>query len=47
MVLMHIDLNVNSLPIAAAGAEGVGVDYGVYRLQPHDRHVRRDAGRAR
>jgi hypothetical protein len=29
MVLMHIDLNVNSLPIAAAGA-GVGVDYGIY-----------------
>jgi len=29
MVTMHIDLNVNSLPIAAAGA-GVGVDYGIY-----------------
>jgi predicted RND superfamily exporter protein len=29
MVIMHIDLNVNSLPIAAAGA-GVGVDYGIY-----------------
>jgi len=29
MVVMHIDLNVNSLPIAAAGA-GVGVDYGIY-----------------
>ena len=31
MVLMHIDLNVNSLPIAAAGA-GVGVDYGMYHF---------------
>jgi hypothetical protein len=31
MVLMHIDLNVNSLPIAAAGA-GVGVDYGIYHF---------------
>ena len=31
MVLMHIDLNVNSLPIAAAGA-GVGVDYGMYHM---------------
>lgn len=29
MVGLHIDLNVNSLPIAAAGA-GVGVDYGIY-----------------
>jgi predicted RND superfamily exporter protein len=29
MVLWGIDLNVNSLPIAAAGA-GVGVDYGIY-----------------
>ncbi len=29
MVIMNIDLNVNSLPIAAAGA-GVGVDYGIY-----------------
>ena len=31
MVLMQIDLNVNSLPIAAAGA-GVGVDYGIYHF---------------
>jgi predicted RND superfamily exporter protein len=31
MVLMRIDLNVNSLPIAAAGA-GVGVDYGIYHF---------------
>ena len=31
MVVMHIDLNVNSLPIAAAGA-GVGVDYGIYHF---------------
>ncbi len=31
MVIMHIDLNVNSLPIAAAGA-GVGVDYGIYHF---------------
>jgi len=31
MVLWHIDLNVNSLPIAAAGA-GVGVDYGIYHF---------------
>jgi uncharacterized protein len=31
MVLTHIDLNVNSLPIAAAGA-GVGVDYGIYHF---------------
>ncbi len=31
MVLMHIDMNVNSLPIAAAGA-GVGVDYGIYHF---------------
>jgi predicted RND superfamily exporter protein len=31
MVLMKIDLNVNSLPIAAAGA-GVGVDYGIYHF---------------
>ncbi len=31
MVWMHIDLNVNSLPIAAAGA-GVGVDYGIYHF---------------
>lgn len=31
MVVMKIDLNVNSLPIAAAGA-GVGVDYGIYHF---------------
>jgi len=31
MVLFNIDLNVNSLPIAAAGA-GVGVDYGIYHF---------------
>ena len=31
MVIYHIDLNVNSLPIAAAGA-GVGVDYGIYHF---------------
>ena len=31
MVLWHIDMNVNSLPIAAAGA-GVGVDYGIYHF---------------
>ena len=31
MYLMNIDLNVNSLPVAAAGA-GVGVDYGIYHF---------------
>ncbi len=31
MVMMKIDMNVNSLPIAAAGA-GVGVDYGIYHF---------------
>jgi len=31
MVWFHIDLNVNSLPVAAAGA-GVGVDYGIYHF---------------
>jgi uncharacterized protein len=31
MYIWHIDLNVNSLPIAAAGA-GVGVDYGIYHF---------------
>ena len=31
MVIWHIDMNVNSLPIAAAGA-GVGVDYGIYHF---------------
>jgi predicted RND superfamily exporter protein len=31
MYVWHIDLNVNSLPIAAAGA-GVGVDYGIYHF---------------
>jgi len=31
MYLWQIDLNVNSLPIAAAGA-GVGVDYGIYHF---------------
>jgi predicted RND superfamily exporter protein len=31
MWLMHIDLNVNSLPVAAVGA-GVGVDYGIYHF---------------
>ena len=31
MVLLHVDMNVNSLPIAAAGA-GVGVDYGIYHF---------------
>ncbi len=31
MVIFRIDLNVNSLPIAAAGA-GVGVDYGIYHF---------------
>jgi predicted RND superfamily exporter protein len=31
MVWLKIDLNVNSLPIAAAGA-GVGVDYGIYHF---------------
>ncbi len=31
MVLFKIDMNVNSLPVAAAGA-GVGVDYGIYHF---------------
>jgi predicted RND superfamily exporter protein len=31
MYLMRIDLNVNSLPVAAVGA-GVGVDYGIYHF---------------
>jgi len=31
MVVLHVDLNVNSLPIAAAGA-GAGVDYGIYHF---------------
>lgn len=31
MVWLEIDLNVNSLPVAAAGA-GVGVDYGIYHF---------------
>jgi predicted RND superfamily exporter protein len=31
MVVTRIDLNVNSLPIAAAGA-GAGVDYGIYHF---------------
>jgi hypothetical protein len=31
MVIFRIDLNVNSLPIAAAGA-AVGVDYGIYHF---------------
>jgi predicted RND superfamily exporter protein len=31
MVWLHIDMNVNSLPVAAAGA-GVGVDYGIYHF---------------
>ncbi len=31
MVIFHIDLNVNSLPVAAAGA-AVGVDYGIYHF---------------
>jgi predicted RND superfamily exporter protein len=31
MYLMSIDLNVNSLPVAAVGA-GVGVDYGIYHF---------------
>ncbi|HEY8518122.1 MAG TPA: MMPL family transporter [Candidatus Binatia bacterium] len=31
MVLWKIDLNVNSLPVAAAGA-GCGVDYGIYHF---------------
>jgi hypothetical protein len=31
MFLMRIDLNVNSLPVAAVGA-GVGVDYGIYHF---------------
>lgn len=31
MVWLRIDMNVNSLPIAAAGA-GVGVDYGIYHF---------------
>jgi len=31
MVWLSIDLNVNSLPVAAAGA-GVGVDYGIYHF---------------
>ena len=31
MVLYRIDLNVNSLPVAAAGA-GAGVDYGIYHF---------------
>jgi predicted RND superfamily exporter protein len=31
MVITNIDLNVNSLPIAAAGA-GAGVDYGIYHF---------------
>src|SRR5262245_57442188 len=32
MVWLHIDMNVNSLPVAAAGA-GVGVDYGIYHFR--------------
>ena len=31
MVIANIDLNVNSLPVAAAGA-GAGVDYGIYHF---------------
>lgn len=31
MVWFNIDMNVNSLPVAAAGA-GVGVDYGIYHF---------------
>jgi uncharacterized protein len=31
MYLMHIDLNVNSLPVAAVGA-AMGVDYGIYHF---------------
>jgi predicted RND superfamily exporter protein len=31
MVIYNIDLNVNSLPVAAAGA-GAGVDYGIYHF---------------
>ena len=31
MVIFKIDMNVNSLPVAAAGA-GVGVDYGIYHF---------------
>jgi predicted RND superfamily exporter protein len=31
MVWLRIDLNVNSLPVAAAGA-GAGVDYGIYHF---------------
>jgi predicted RND superfamily exporter protein len=31
MVIWNIDLNVNSLPVAAAGA-GAGVDYGIYHF---------------
>ena len=31
MVIFNIDMNVNSLPVAAAGA-GVGVDYGIYHF---------------
>lgn len=31
MVIFGIDMNVNSLPVAAAGA-GVGVDYGIYHF---------------
>ena len=39
MVLAHIDLNVNSLPVAAAGA-GVGVDYGIYHFSRMTRRIR-------
>ncbi|MDY6843358.1 MAG: MMPL family transporter, partial [Thermodesulfobacteriota bacterium] len=31
MLLLHIELNINTLPIAAIGA-GVGIDYGIYLL---------------
>jgi len=31
MLLLHIDLNINSLPVAAIGV-GLGIDYGIYLL---------------
>jgi predicted RND superfamily exporter protein len=31
MIVLHIDLNIDSLPVAAVGV-GVGIDYGIYLM---------------
>ena len=41
MMLNHIDLNIDSLPVASVGV-GVVIDYGIYLMRPVKRRMRQD-----